>query len=55
VQFFRCQQREPRPVIAQIESRLRTKYRKRSCACAIGAVTTVLKHEPEQIVILSHA
>jgi hypothetical protein len=27
VQFFRCQQREPRPVGAQIESRLCTKHR----------------------------
>jgi hypothetical protein len=55
VQLFRCEQREARPVGAQIKSCLCAKHRQRSCACAIGAVTTVLKHEPEKIVILSHA
>ena len=49
------EQRESRPGGTQIETGLRAEDRSCACASAIGAGLAFLKHEPEQIVILSHA
>src|SRR6266496_4075329 len=49
------EQRESRPGGTQIETGLRAENRSGARASAIGARLAFLKHEPEQIMVLTHA
>ena len=55
MKLLRSEQRESRPGGTQIETGLRAEDRSCARARAVVARLTMLEHEPEKIVILTHA